>query len=218
MRKILTTAPILIAGSILLTGCGAESVVTNMKVHDTEKVSVTMDVGYAKDTDVDDINDSLNMVFKTSSDEKVKIKDYSSDEYTGKTYSWNKVSLNEFENSFDIDNDEKGTIQDVSGRYVVSLPYTDTLDGFDNSTFTVEMPGKITNAPGATVDGNKATWNLRDFEGSEMVLESEKSNPTPFVIAGTLGLLAAGAGFFYYRSRKVNNDTAHAQENTHPEA
>lgn len=204
MNKIIKAAPFLFAGTILLTGCGAESVNTTMKVHDTEKVSVTMDIGYSKDVEKDDINQDLDTVFNISEDDKVEVENYSTDEYQGKSYEWEKVTLDEFESFFDADESDKGTIQEISGHYVVSLPYTDSFEDFNNSQFAVEMPGKIINAPGATVDGNKATWNLADFDKSEMILESEKSNPAPAIIAGTLGLMVIGAGFFYYRSHRVN--------------
>jgi len=202
MNRTLKAIPVLIAGIIFLTGCEANLVDTTMKIHDTEKVSATMDIGYTKDTPEKDMNDGLTAVFEKAQEKNVKIEDYSTDEYKGKTYEWDEVPLSEYEAFFEADDNEKGSIQDISDRYVVTLPYTDKFKDFDNALFTVKMPGKITNAPGAIIDGTKATWNLSAFDRSEMVVESEKPNHAAALLGSIIVLLAIGAGLFYFLKKK----------------
>lgn len=204
MSNFLKRLPALIAAAVLLTSCGATSVETDMEIHDAKSISVTMNVGYPRDADKESVRESLDSALKTDGT-KVKVNDFFSDQYHGKSYEWEDVSLAEFEGFFSDFDIDSGTIKEVEGRYVVSLPYTGIFDSMENAQFTVEMPGKVTNAPGAVVDGNKATWNLADYDKSEMVLESEMSsgvNPGA-VIALLTGLLAIGAGFFYYRKVKT---------------
>lgn len=114
-----------------------------------------------------------------------------------------------------------GNLLKEEGDTLVFNPPTDTSEKFDEKSleafgivdykfsFTVIMPGKIISAEGASIDGNKATYDLAGLSKGIKIVAEKKSSPLSsapsyawIIAAGAVLALVAALGFFASRRAK----------------
>lgn len=188
---------------IALSGCATVSE-TEMVIHDVDDISVTATYAYDNDDyeteEWKSILDEVEGEMPEEIRDDVEIKDYKDDNLTGRTYTFEHKTLAE-QQKYALDMD--GTIVKEDGKYVGDFSLdSDATETAEKVMLKIKAPGKITDAPGAAIDGKSATWNLSEYDEDNIHFEA-KSDGWETVIGIIVGvLLVIGIALAVWWNRK----------------
>lgn len=177
-HKLKTTA-LGLGALVALSGCATISD-TEMIIHDENDISVVSTYAYDsndyKDSEWQVILDSVEEEMPEAIKGDVEIKDYKQDNLNGRTYSLEHKTLAE-QQDYALDMFSGGTLTKEGGKYVGQFDLdSDADEAAETVTLKITAPGKITDAPGATIDGKTATWNLSEYSEDTIHFEAKKSS------------------------------------------
>ena len=110
---------------------------------------------------------------------------------------------------------------DSGGAYGSSGMPTSARSMFDEAIVSVGFPGKVVSADGAQIQGNTATWDLRDYDGDTLTAVGEASS-FPWGIVLLVGgillflVIVAGVVILILVLRRKNRKTAPAGQQAGP--
>lgn len=189
---------------IALSGCATVSE-TEMVIHDVDDISIISTYAYDKDKyETEEWQSILDEVESDIPEEirgDVDIEDYKHDNLAGRTYTFEHKTLAE-QQKYALDMD--GTIVKKDGKYVGDFSVdSDATEAAETVTLKITAPGKITDAPGATIDGKTAIWNLSEYDESNIRFEAKAGNSLATVVGLIAGiLLVAGIVLAVWWNRK----------------
>lgn len=195
-----------------LSGCAALND-TTMTIHDTDNISVSSTYAFDKDA-YDSEREELNAIFdeyesNITEDVKsdLKIKDYDKDNLIGKTYEYKEKTLTE-QLEFTLEDifDSNSTLIESNGKLVGEFQLdSDVSEQAETVMLSIKAPGKILEAPGASIDGNTATWNLSEYSEDTIRFEADKGGNIMTFLGVIVGILVvAGIGLAVWWNRKGN--------------
>lgn len=205
-RKLKTTA-LGIGALIALSGCATISD-TEMIIHDENDISVIATYAYDTETYTENewqgLLDSVEEEMPEEIKGDVDIKDYKKDNLDGRTYSLEHKTLDE-QKEYSLGIFSDGTLVKEGNKYVGNFDIASDVDeSAETVTLKVTAPGKITDAPGANIDGKTATWNLSEYSEDTIHFEAQKSS-AGILIGLMIGLfVAAGIVLAVVWTRKGN--------------
>lgn len=193
----------------MLTGC-ASLADTKVVIHDENSIDASITIAYDKGESGSESIDWKKALDEATSDKpaETEVSDYETDTLIGRTYTIKDKPLIE-QQKWILSSMKGGDITKEDGKFKGVFYFDSRNDTAQKMLFSVTTPGKMENAPGATIDSNTATWDLKNSP-EKLEFSGQASNGNTGLIVGLIvgSVLIAGAIWFFSRRKTPSPATS----------